>query len=417
MDGYVETYDQYSDRFDREVEQAAGPTQLAPKLLSWASILETEARLQAERTARLDVVDRVALMPDAHFGMGATVGSVIATENVVIPAAVGVDIGCGMIASHLALSASDLPDNLEKFLPIVTRAVPAGLGKGHELVSRHSEVAWRKYLHVPASFKQDSKLMQTAQTQLGSLGSGNHFFEICLDENDQVWAVLHSGSRGIGNQLARGHIKTARQLAKFNKIKLEDYDLAYLAADTDEFNAYIHDMLWAQEYAHLNREIMMDAVLEALGVFLGGVYSGNKMLETDRINCHHNFTQREVHDGKSLWITRKGAIKADTDDLGVIPGSMGARSYVVHGLGNRLSFNSCSHGAGRTMSRTAAKKAFDGGDLKDRMEGIIWQQGAAKDLVDEIPDAYKSIDVVMNDQKDLVYVVAELHQILNYKGT
>jgi tRNA-splicing ligase RtcB len=398
--------------------------QITPKLLNWASSLEPEARAQACRTAALDVVEGVALMPDAHFGLGATVGSVIATENVVIPAAVGVDIGCGMIACHTNLTASQLPDDLSAFLPRVEQAVPAGVGRGHPEPTPRAVRQWVDRLSHGATFREDSKRVTRAVEQLGTLGSGNHFFEICVDTNGDVWVVLHSGSRGIGNTLAQGHIKTAKRLARQEyHLALEDPDLAYLLADTPEFNAYVHDMLWAQEYARVNRELMMDAALEQLAAYLAGEDSpevqmwGAEAIEDFRINCHHNFTTREVHDGRALWVTRKGAIKADVDDLGVIPGSMGTRSYIVHGLGNPLSYNSCSHGAGRRMSRNAARRQFDGADLAARMEGKTWQRGQARELVDEIPDAYKDIDVVMRDQQDLVYVVAELTQVLNYKGT
>jgi tRNA-splicing ligase RtcB len=385
--------------------------ELSPKLRSWASILEPEAEAQAFRTSKLEVVDHVALMPDAHFGMGATVGSVIATENAIIPAAVGVDIGCGMIATQLSMRADQLPTNLEAFLPHVAAAVPAGVGKGHEQQSRAAQKIWAEQLAPVASFK-DQKLIETAYRQLGSLGSGNHFFEICLDRNDVVWMVLHSGSRGIGNKLAQVHIRGAKKLARDLHRRLEDPDLAYFMDSDPEFNAYIGDMLWAQEYARHSREIMMNNVLKAFTEFCSIFMD----IELGRINCHHNFTEPETHNGRLMWITRKGAIKADEGDYGVIPGSMGARSFIVRGLGNELSFNSCSHGAGRTLSRTKAKKLFTAEDLADRMGDRAWQHEDAEQLIDEIPDAYKDIDVVMEDQKDLVVIEAELRQVLNYKG-
>lgn len=385
------------------------------KLYNWASTLEPEALRQAERTSRLSVVRQVALMPDAHFGMGATVGSVIATDYVVIPAAVGVDIGCGMIAAQLSLDAADLPDDITPFLDKLPTAVPAGVGQGH---GPSVKVTDREKLWVGAlAPKMSGKARQFADTaadQLGSLGGGNHFFEVCLDENDGVWIVLHSGSRGVGNKLGNAHIKVAKQLAKANSIKLEDQDLAYLEGGTPEFDAYIYDMLWAQEYARLNREVMMDAALVEFSKFVGQERWSGDGITLQRINCHHNFTQREVHDGREVWVTRKGAIKADVGDYGIIPGSMGARTYIVRGLGNPLSFNSCSHGAGRRLSRSAAKKELHWSE--EDMAGITWQGDLSDQLLDEHPDSYKDIDQVMADQQDLVYPIAQLHQILNYKG-
>jgi tRNA-splicing ligase RtcB len=257
------------------------------------------------------------------------------------------------------------------------------------------------------SNEQESKVLK----QFGTLGSGNHFVELCVDERSRVWLVLHSGSRGIGNWLAMRHIEKARTLARALELRLEDKDLAYFVEGTPEFAAYITDMLWAQDYARANRDQMMDA---ALRVALDEIGTG---AQTRRINCHHNFTQREVHDGTEMWITRKGAIKADTGDLGVIPGSMGTRSYIVSGKGNAASWKSCSHGAGRRHSRTQARKLFSAADLAQQMAGKTWLHKRARALVDEIPTAYKDIDQVMADQADLVEVQHTLHQVLNYKGT
>ncbi len=385
------------------------PTQVNDKLWNWASEIDEGTLLQAAKTSRLPIVaGHVALMPDAHVGIGATVGSVIPTENAVIPAAVGVDIGCGMIAVQTDLTASQLPDDLTRFIGEVERAIPAGVGQGHGRASRTAEtwMATNKS-RISLTVKQEA----TAATQFGSLGSGNHFFEICLDETDQVWVVLHSGSRGIGNQLAKGHIGLARNKATEQALKLEDPDLAYFIQGTDEFEAYIRDMTWAQDYAMANRSAMMDSALRAFFSFVG---TGD---EVDRINCHHNFTQREVHDGRQLWITRKGAIKAATDDRGVIPGSMGTRSYIVRGKGSALSYNSCSHGAGRRYSRSKAKKEFTVADLAEQMKGKTWLSDRGLALLDEIPSAYKDIDQVMADQADLVEVLHTLSQVLNYKGT
>jgi len=385
------------------------PTNINDKLISWASEIDDQTIRQAEKAARLPIVERhVALMPDAHVGIGATVGSVIPTKNAVIPSAVGVDIGCGMIAAELDVTEDKLPDALEPLLGRIERAIPAGVGQGHDRVARNAD-AWLA-ANKPATELAADRATKAAK-QFGTLGSGNHFFEVCVDERGRVWVVLHSGSRGIGNQLAQAHIAKARKLAKDLELRLEDPDLAYFVEGTPEFQAYIGDMLWAQDYARANRDQMMDNAMREVFAFLG---FGR---ETQRINCHHNFTQREVHHGDELWITRKGAIKADVGDLGVIPGSMGTRSYIVRGKGNEASWTSCSHGAGRRHSRTQAKKLFTTADLTRQMEGKVWLAKRAQALVDEIPAAYKDIDQVMADQSDLVEVLHTLHQVLNYKGT
>ena len=385
------------------------PTNVNQKLISWASDIDPETIRQAEKTARLPIVEgHVALMPDAHVGIGATVGSVIPTKGAVIPAAVGVDIGCGMIAAELDVTEDQLPDDLKTLLGRIAKAIPAGVGRGHDVAARNAD-RWLAE-HKPATElagKQATKVTK----QFGTLGSGNHFFELCIDERGRVWVVLHSGSRGIGNQLAQMHIAKARRLAKDLQLRLEDPDLAYFLEGTPEFQAYIGDMLWAQDYARANRDQMMDNAMDEVFAFI------RRGCETQRINCHHNFTQREVHNGAELWITRKGAIKADVGDLGVIPGSMGTRSYIVAGRGNEASWTSCSHGAGRRHSRTRAKKLFTTADLAEQMRGKVWLEQRADALVDEIPSAYKDIDQVMADQADLVEVRHMLHQVLNYKGT
>lgn len=384
------------------------PTQISDTLWNWASELDTGTLLQAGKASRLPIIaGHVALMPDAHVGMGATVGSVIPTDNAVIPSAVGVDIGCGMIAVHTDLVASQLPDDLDPFVGEVGKVIPAGVGAGHSRASKLAQTWMRSNKdRIDMSHKQEA----TAASQFGSLGSGNHFFEVCLDENDNVWIVLHSGSRGIGNQLAQGHIKLARSQAAEQALKLEDPDLAYFMQGTPEFEAYIRDMLWSQDYAMANRSAMMDDALVSFFRFVG---TGKQV---ERINCHHNFTQQEKHGDKDVWITRKGAIKADVGDRGVIPGSMGTRSYIVKGKGNPLSYNSCSHGAGRRFSRSKAKKEFTVEDLAEQMKGKAWLHGKAEALLDEIPGAYKDIDQVMADQTDLVEVTHTLSQVLNYKG-
>lgn len=386
-------------------------------VLSWAPDIDGNTMAQAQRSASLPFIEgHVALMPDAHFGYGATVGSVIPTLGAIIPSAVGVDIGCGMIAARLNLTAAQLPDDLGTLHGRIAKSVPSGVGKGHELGSGPAGIP----NHFPAlpitQYNWGSGWQQTAYSQFGSLGSGNHFVEVCLDEHDSVWVVLHSGSRGIGNKVANMHIDKAKGVMKSLFITLPDPDLAYITevqpdgSTNPDFAAYITDMLWAQDYALGNREAMMDAVLRDLATELGF-----QPQELGRINCHHNFTQKEHHNGKNLWITRKGAIRARSSDMGIIPGSMGARSYVVSGLNNASAYCSCSHGAGRKMSRAAAKRDLDEATLVKQMEGIAWN-GNTKALIDEDPRAYKDIDEVMANQSDLVKIEYTLHQVLNYKG-
>ena len=378
------------------------------KLLAWgANHMETGTIEQAARSARLPfIAGHIALMPDAHVGIGATVGSVIPTNGAVIPAAVGVDIGCGMIAVETSATASQLPDDLGALMPLIEQRIPAGVGQGHGGRSDQAH-AWLAQFPAPSEFAQgkEAKILD----QFGTLGSGNHFLEVCLDERDRVWVVLHSGSRGIGNVLAQRHIDTAKKLAKKWFIPLEDPDLAYLVQDTDEFSAYIRDMTWSQEYALANRERMMDEALRSLTELV-------PFAEERRVNCHHNFTRMEHHAGRNIWVTRKGAIYAGHGAEGVIPGSMGTRSYIVKGKGNVASFNSCAHGAGRRLSRTQARKEFTAEDLAERMGDRVWNADRAKSLVDEIPDAYKNIDKVMAAQSDLVEIEHTLRQIFNYKG-
>jgi RNA-splicing ligase RtcB len=385
------------------------PKEVAPNLLSWASELDEQTLAQARRTARLPIIEgHVALMPDAHLGIGATVGSVIPTSDAIIPAAVGVDIGCGMIGVETDLTASDLPENLDPLVPKIERAVPAGVGKGH----RRRAGAGREWLtgHAPS---RDFSLKQVERTvtQFGTLGSGNHFAAVAVDERDRVWTVVHSGSRGIGNELARHHIDTARELAQRSHLELEDRDLAYFTEGTKEFEDYVADMLWAQDYALANREQMMDVLLIELFTFAG---EGS---EVQRINCHHNYSAREQHDGVELWITRKGAIRARNDDRGVIPGSMGKDIHIVRGLGNPASYQSCAHGAGRRHSRRQAKKRFTVDELRDQMKGRAWNRDRAGALLDEIPGAYKDLAQVMADQADLVEIEHSMREILNYKGS
>lgn len=380
----------------------------------WADDLEGEALLQARRTARLPIVKgHVALMPDAHVGLGATIGSVVPTEGAVIPACVGVDIGCGMAAVRTDLNAADLPVDLGPLLNQIERVIPAGVGKGHKW-GTHSVGAQRASAWLsenrPATHLSD-KLENKSRNQMGTLGSGNHFVEVSLDEDDRVWAVLHSGSRGIGNLLAQSHIATAKAVTKRMNIVLEDPDLAYLLEGTAEFEAYLGDLMFAQAYARTNRETMLDALLTAFFEFVG------RGRELYRVNCHHNYTAQERHQGRVLWITRKGAISAKSGEPGIIPGSMGTDTYLVEGKGNPDSYASSAHGAGRRMSRTKARKTLTAASLAEAMEGRTWLGNKAARLVDEHPDAYKDIDEVIRLSADLVEVKHRLRAVLNYKGT
>ncbi len=378
---------------------------------NWASILEENTRQQADMLSRAPgIAGHVALMPDAHLGMGATVGSVIPTHlDTIIPAAVGVDIGCGMIAVRLNKTRDDLPDDLTPLVELFGRSIPAGVGREHKQrggasgdAQANRTVQWFKENPLPDA---EGLNVERGKRQLGTLGSGNHFVEVCLDTEQRVWVVLHSGPRGIGNRIAGMFIDRAKDE---NTEELEHRDLAGLRGPT--FEKYIGMMEWAQQYAYTNREFMMDAAMEDIKSLVDGVQ------EEERINCHHNFAAREVHFGKDVWLTRKGAIKADTGDMGVIPGSMGAATYITSGLGNPQSYMSSAHGAGRQYSRGAARRTFTVESLNEQMEGKAWNSNNARALLDEHPEAYKPIDQVMDDQKDLTEIVHTLHQIVNYKG-
>lgn len=389
--------------------------QIVKGLLSWASILEDQAREQAIITAALPWVrPHLALMPDAHWGMGSTVGSVISTEDVVMPAAVGVDIGCGMAAVRTQLDATDLHarGDLDQLREAIEREVPVSMGKYRETVSETAENRIRDLIELAS--KQDvspSSYAANWTLQLGTLGSGNHFIEVCLDEADRVWVFLHSGSRGVGNKIAMHHVKIAQKLCQRWHVQLPHKDLAFLPHGTDEFWAYLRDLRWAQAFALANRAEMVDQVVACLGEWFGSPISREEI-----INCHHNYTAQEEHFGKKRWITRKGAIRAAEGDLGLIPGSMGTRSYVVRGLGNPVSFNSAPHGAGRNFSRTEARKRFTVAELEVAMKGIEWRAENAEAFLDEIPGAYKDVDVVMADAADLVQIEHTLRQVLNVKG-
>lgn len=385
---------------------------ISPTLFNWASILEDSTREQAVTTASMPFVfPHLALMPDAHLGRGATVGSVIPTLGAIIPAAVGVDIGCGMIAVRTQHTAADLPTERASVRQAIERAIPLSAGGANRKISReHTQVRIDELETMaedagfdPAAYAKKWKL------QLGSLGSGNHFIEISLDEEDRVWLFLHSGSRGVGNRIAQHHIKAAEAYCRTNWIQLPDRDLAYLVEGTPQFDAYIRELRWAQHFALLNREEMMDRVVRQYAEWVG-----EPVTELERINCHHNYTEQEKHFGKNVWLSRKGAINAEAGRPGLIPGSMGTASYVVVGKGNALSLNSSPHGAGRAFSRSAARKRFTGDELREAMKGIEYRDTDA--FIDEIPGAYKDIDQVMADAADLVEIRHTLRQIVNVKG-
>jgi tRNA-splicing ligase RtcB (3'-phosphate/5'-hydroxy nucleic acid ligase) len=379
-------------------------------LFSWASILDIETRLQAEKTARMPFIyPHMALMSDAHLGKGATVGSVIPTEGAIIPAAVGVDIGCGMMAVKINVRADDLPDDKAALHEAIAEAVPSSAG-------RYNNKIWGKETDKRIAELRDLEGIEQANAaagnwdlQLGSLGSGNHFIEVSLDEEDYVWLFLHSGSRGVGNKLAQKWIKVAREQCRKRFIHLEDQDLAYLVEGEKDFWDYMEALRWAQRFAYLNREEMMWRVESCFADWYGNTWE-----KLEVINCHHNYTAKERHFGKDVWLSRKGAIDAHAGVRGLIPGSMGDASYVVTGLGNPLALCSSPHGAGRVHSRSKAKVLFDREDLDKRMEGIAW--GNSDSFLDEHPLAYKPVEQVMQDASDLVSIDHTLRQIVNVKG-
>jgi tRNA-splicing ligase RtcB len=374
--------------------------------------IEPAAKQQLLNMAELPFVFKhIAVMPDCHLGKGATVGSVIATKEAVIPAAVGVDIGCGMIAVKTKFFANDLPESLEKTRTGIERRIPLGAGAFNKKLTT---TAQKRVAQLKASGRDYQAVDRRWTEALGSLGSGNHFIEISLDESDQVWVVLHSGSRGIGNKLAMKHIKTAQKLMDRNIVQLKDRDLAYLTEGQKEFSDYITDLLWAQDFALLNREEMMDRVMTELSYLFYKEDGHQADIELERINCHHNFTQRENHFNENVWVTRKGAIQMKQGQKGVIPGSMGTRSYVVSGLENKMAYHSAPHGAGRRFSRGEARRRFTMDDFKKAMAGIECRHSAK--LIDELPMAYKDIDEVMENSKDLVKVEHTLKQLVNVKG-
>ena len=377
----------------------------------WTDDVEAEALTQLKNLARLPFIagNGVACMPDVHAGKGSTIGTVIATDKALIPAAVGVDIGCGMNAIRLSLKASDLPDSLLTIRHQIERDVPLGPGGAHNTAHAENSLLWARYELLVE--KTPGIKNKNAERQLGSLGSGNHFIEICIDESQDVWIMLHSGSRGVGNLIGRYFIEKAKRRMEQYFIALPDGDLAYLPEDTDDFADYVEAVQWAQDYALENRKVMMTKVIAAMRRHIPVDFA----VTSEAINCHHNYVERENHFGRNLWVTRKGAIRAREGDLGIIPGSMGQKSYIVRGKGNLDSYCSCSHGAGRKMSRTKARKTFTIADIALQTEGVECRKDDA--VLDEIPGAYKDIDAVMANQTDLVDVVHVLKQVLCVKGS
>lgn len=387
------------------------------KIWSDINTVESAALDQLTNAANLPFVFKhVAAMPDVHLGKGATVGSVVATKGAVCPAAVGVDIGCGMMAVKTNLDPQVVQDKIAAIRLSIERSIPLGHESNRKLTKSVEEWAnWEKFEHLTVigqGNKDHREMLKRAQSQLGSLGGGNHFIEICLDTENNVWVMLHSGSRNVGKVVAERHIDKAKGLMKQMFISLPDPELAYFAEGTPEFKNYLNDLEWCQDYAAQNRKEMMERVLKDLSYAIHG--EPNAIVTDVKVNCHHNYVSRENHFGENVLVTRKGAVRAREGDLGIIPGSMGTRSYIVKGLGNPDSFCSCSHGAGRRMSRGEAKRTFTVKDLESQTAGIECRKDEG--VLDEIPGAYKDIDEVMDNQKDLVEVVAQLRQIMCIKG-
>lgn len=383
---------------------------------------EDDAKRQLKNIAQMPFIHKwVAVMPDVHLGKGATIGSVIPSVGAVIPAAVGVDIGCGMMAVKTSLKAKDLPDSLLELRLAIERAVPHGRSK--RMRGGRDKGAWcdipedvaQAWLPLMAKFdvlQQKHPVLKNTNNvkHLGTLGTGNHFIEVCLDETETVWVMLHSGSRGVGNRIGNHFIELAKKDMEKWHIHLPDSDLAYLPEGTDHFTDYVEAVEWGQQFARINREVMMQRVIVAMKRTLGTQFDA----QLEAVNCHHNYVSREEHYGQNVIVTRKGAVSAQRGQLGIIPGSMGARSYIVRGLGNEESFCSCSHGAGRVMSRTKAKKLVSLDEHVKATEGVECRKD--KDVIDETPAAYKSIDSVMEAQKDLVEIMYTLKQVVCVKG-
>ena len=402
--------------YDVMIEEGSVPV----KLWTRGVPVEDGARKQLLRAAQMPFIFKhVAVMPDVHIGIGATVGSVIPTKNAIIPAAVGVDIGCGMMACRTTLTANDLPDSLAHLRSAIERAVPHGRSSGsrrdkgswHD-APKTSEAAWAGLVDRFDVITGKHKVIRNSNNlkHLGTLGTGNHFIEVCLDQEDRVWFMLHSGSRGVGNRIGRYFIELAKKDMEQWFINIPDKDLAYFPEGTDHFDDYVEAVEWAQDFAFANRTVMMQNVIAAARAVLPVPFDA----EVEAVNCHHNYVTRENHFGENIFVTRKGAVRARKGDMGIIPGSMGTRSYIVRGLGNEESFCSCSHGAGRVMSRTEAKKRVSMEEHLEAVKGVECRKDAA--VIDETPAAYKPIDEVMEAQKDLVEIVHTLRQVVCVKG-
>jgi tRNA-splicing ligase RtcB len=385
--------------------------------------VEPDALKQIASIASLPILaGHVAIMPDVHLGKGATVGSVIPTRGAIIPSAVGVDIGCGMMAVRTTLGASDLPDSLKAIRAQIERDVPVGfeahddpVGIGGEGLSgagigRRMKALKKRYDRLRIMARVGKFDHARVWRQIGTLGGGNHFIELCLDERQGLWVMLHSGSRNVGNTIGQVAIATARRIAERANVHLPDRDLAWLAEGSPEFDEYVEGLLWAQDYAALNRDTMMHLVLRALARF----FPGDIAVEASAVNCHHNYAAREEHFGGEMWVTRKGAVSARIGELGIIPGSMGTKSYIVRGKGHAAAYHSCSHGAGRRLSRSEAKRRFSREDLIAQTSGVECRKDSG--VLDELPSAYKDVDAVMAAQTDLVAVVHTLKQVLCVKG-
>jgi tRNA-splicing ligase RtcB (3'-phosphate/5'-hydroxy nucleic acid ligase) len=380
-------------------------------VLSWANHdLSPDETKMAQNVASLPFVFKhLALMPDVHLGKGALVGSVVATKAAIIPAAIGVDIGCGMCAIQLPFHAEQLDGKLKKIRQEIEAAIPVGFNENKE--ADRQVLNWQGWQDFTQLHDGVSHLESKALKQMGSLGGGNHFIEVCIDAQDGVWLMLHSGSRNIGNMLAQRHIATGQNLAKMAGETLPDKDLAYFVEGTAEFAAYWRDLQWAQAYAKFNRDVMMTRFKAIVERHASGGKPTKPLLS---VNCHHNYAEKETHYGESVYVTRKGAVRAQKDDYGIIPGSMGAKSFIVKGKGCAESYCSCSHGAGRLMSRSKAKKTYTLDDLVAQTAGVECRKDDG--ILDEIPAAYKPIEQVMANQADLVEVVATLKQVVCVKG-
>lgn len=378
----------------------------------WTKDIEPEALAQIENIAKLPFIHHhIAVMPDVHAGKGSTIGTVIATKGAICPCAIGVDIGCGMTAIKLPFKIDKIIDHLQNIRFAIEKVVPVGFNRHQKYDITRTNIIHEILGDNLTCFENDNEqLLKIAESQLGTLGGGNHFIEVCQDTEGGAWVMLHSGSRNIGKRIADVHINNAKGLMKKYFIDLPDPDLAYLAQNTIEFDNYIHDMNWAQNYAHENRRIMMLNILSAIDKIIGNHDYTNCL----HISCHHNYAQLENHFGKNVYITRKGAVSAKAGELGIIPGSMGTKSFIVRGLGNPQSFHSCSHGAGRKMSRIKARSTFTIQDLERETLGIECRKDEA--IIDEIPSAYKNIDEVMNNQSDLVEIIYTLKQLICVKG-